>query len=251
MWISRESARIWRKYYTRGGGKWQGFPWGVPRWDGGNAAVCRRNAAHSRGISPLCGVESAPIFFSLGKENGRGRSKEKRLGRGLWDVKSHRPAKAGVGFAEGVIGVGSLYRAARVWWMLWAAATIGPPKIKRLLSTPCCRSVAVEGASVSEEAPCLRRAAMGAVFGVRAADRTAIFRAHRPSGRERSEALARPRVLRTKTQIKNISFPPAAAHFLFQRKWGAALPPPQRGGKYRSAMEWRNLYGKSAAFPRL
>ena len=46
------------------------------------------------GIAPLCGVESAPIFFSLGKENGRGRSKEKRLGRGLWDVKSHRPAGA-------------------------------------------------------------------------------------------------------------------------------------------------------------
>ena len=173
----------------------------------------------------LCGVESAPIFFSLGKENGRGRSKEKRLGRGLWDVKSHRPAKAGVGFAEGVIGVGSLYRAARVWWMLWAAATIGPPKIKRLSATPCCRSVAVEGASVSEEAPCLRRAAMGAVLGVRAADRT--LRPPRPP-------TERPRAKRSRVLASSISLAAAQAPPLTH---SAARPFPTRTAALTFARE--------------
>ena len=138
--------------------------WGLPGSEGMRCitAGCRQTC---RGSPPLCGVESAPIFFSLGKENGRGRSKEKRLGRGLWDVKSHRPAKAGVGFAESMAGIVSPFRAARVRWVMIHASTNGPTKTKRLSSTPCCRSWAVEGASVSEETPCFRRAATGA--GVR------------------------------------------------------------------------------------
>ena len=109
-------------------------------------------------------------------------------------------------------------------------------------------------------------------YGAEAADRTAIFRAHRPSGRERSEAAssqapyrsqrpkcrrslipllvlfpreplrlrsrgspARPGVIQALNQIKKISFPPAAAHFLFQRKWGAANPPPLSRRKNRLA----------------
>ena len=60
--------------------------------------------------------------------------------------------------------------------------------MKRLSATPCCRSVAVEVAIVSEDTPCLRRAAMGAVLGAVAADRTAIPHAHPSSGREQSEA---------------------------------------------------------------
>ena len=103
-------------------------------------------------------------------------------------LRSHRPAKAGVEFAGGVESVGGLCRAARAWCVMINVSTNVPPKTKRLLSTPCCRSTAVEGAVVSEEAPQAGRAAMGAVFGVGAADRTARLRKHRPSGRERSEA---------------------------------------------------------------
>ena len=60
--------------------------------------------------------------------------------------------------------------------------------------------MAMKGAFVSEEAHCLRRAATGAVFGAGTTDRTAIFRAHRPSGRERSEAAS--------SQAPYRSFPP-------------------------------------------
>ena len=46
--------------------------------------------------------KSAPIFFSLGKENGRGRSKEKRFLRGLdspevWRVSAACPARRAAG----------------------------------------------------------------------------------------------------------------------------------------------------------
>ena len=199
-----------------------------------------------------------PPFFLKDQKECAVHGGRKNLG-GAYGVKLQCPAKAGVEFAGDMEGVGSLSRAARAWWMLWAAATNGRPKTKRLLSPPCCRRVAVEGAIVSEDMLQVGRAAMGAVLGAGAAGRTLRSRAHRPSGRER-----RPRKLhiprsgasaaahsfrcssfshanrcayvragaqrdhwlsRPKTQMKNISFPPAAATFLWDKeKWGRQIP---------------------------
>ena len=128
-----------------------------------------------------------PPFFLKDQKECAVHGGRKNLG-GAYGAKLHRPAKAGAEFAGGLESVGGLYCAARVRRMLWSTATNVPPKTKRLLSTPCCRSVAVEGAVVSEDTPQAGRAAMGAVLGAGAADRTAISRAHRPSGCERSEA---------------------------------------------------------------
>ena len=74
---------------------------------------------------------------------------------------------------------------------------------------------------------------MGAVFGAGAVDRTARPRARRPSGRERSEALARPMVRHAKTQMKKHFFSTGRGDFsLGQRKVGAANPRRFRGGIY-------------------
>ena len=64
------------------------------------------------------------------------------------------------------------------------------------------------------------------VFGVGTTDRTAIFRAHRPSGRERSEALARPRVRQAKTQNKKHFFSTGRGAFSFLKKMGGGKSPP-------------------------
>ena len=69
------------------------------------------------------------------------------------------------------------------------------------------------------------------VFGAEAVGRTAIFYAHRPTGRERSEALARPTVLRTKTQNKKSFFSTGRGAFSFSKKMGGGKSPPHRGGK--------------------
>ena len=52
------------------------------------------------------------------------------------------------------------------------------------------------------------------VLGAGAAHRTPCFRAHPPSGRERSEALARPVVHQAQPQTKKVSFGPSTARFL-------------------------------------
>ena len=64
---------------------------------------------------PLCWVRAGTLL-TLSKRMRRARWKKKSR-RGLWS-KLHRPAKAGVGFAGGVIGVGSPSRAARIRWEL-------------------------------------------------------------------------------------------------------------------------------------
>ena len=191
-------------------------------------------------MSPLCGGNAPPILFCLAKRECAVHGGREKHPRGLWDAYGpNAPQKRELNSPE-------------VWKVSVACAA-------RRASARCCGSqqpsdglrltglyqllAAAEWQLKERQAPKeavqAGRAAMGAVFGAGAAHRTPLLRAHRPSGRERSEALARPRVLRTKTQIKNISFPPAAAHFLFQRKWGAAF----RGAKRHYCA------GKSAGIP--
>ena len=139
-----------------------------------------------------------PPFFLKDQKECAVHGGRKNLG-GAYGVKLQRPAKAGVVFAGDMEGIGSPSRAARDWWIMIDISTNVPTKTKRLSATPCCRSQVGEGASVSEEAPQTGRAAMDAVLGAGTADRTASPRAHRQSGRERSEALARPMVRHAKT----------------------------------------------------
>ena len=167
----------------------------------------RRNAASRRRDAAVCRRNAPPILFCLAKRECAVHGGREKRWRGLWDAYGpNAPQKRESN--SPMVGQVSVAPTARraCGGRCRSQQPTYPLRLKGFPQPLAAADWRLKGQSSPKGAAELGAPLWVPVFGAGAVGRTPRLRKCRPSGRERSEALARPRVLRTKTQNKKSFF---------------------------------------------